>query len=106
MLACPYDSRQFLWELRNYFEGQLPTPYEQIKRKNFDKGTVVKCQFLCAAAGEKPSACLRGDLPRTRTHIRDLDDPDSEASRLIVLYRGASFREEFGTEPSVYYIKG
>jgi molybdopterin-containing oxidoreductase family iron-sulfur binding subunit len=106
MVACPYDSRQFLWDIRNYYAGQLATPYEQIKQRNFDKGTVVKCNF-CLQRLEKDRlpACVETCPAQART-FGDLDDPESEPSRLIVLYRGAPFREELRTEPSVYYVKG
>jgi len=106
MLACPYDSRQFLWDIRNYFAGQLATPFEQVKQKGFDKGTVVKCNFCVQRLerGRLP-ACVE-TCPATARKFGDLDDPESEPSRLIVLYRGAPFREELGTEPSVFYIKG
>ena len=34
----------------------------------------------------------------------DLDDSDSEISRLIMEKNGKQLHPEFGTEPSVYYI--
>ena len=106
MVACPYESRQFLWDIRSYFEGQLPTPFEQIKQKSFDRGTVVKCNFCLHRLEQgRLSACVE-TCPAQARAFGDLDDPESEVSRLIVLYRGAPFREELGTKPSVYYIKG
>ena len=106
MVACPYDARQFLWDIWNYYEGQLPTPYENVKQKKFDKGTVVKCNFCLHRLenGLKP-ACV-DTCPALARTFGNLDAPQSEVSRLIVLHRGAPFREELGTEPSVYYIKG
>jgi molybdopterin-containing oxidoreductase family iron-sulfur binding subunit len=106
MVACPYDARQFLWDIYNYYQGQLPTPFEKIKHKNYDKGTVVKCNF-CQPRLDKgrDPACVETCPAQART-FGDLDDPESELSRLVVLYRGAPFREELGTEPSVFYIKG
>jgi len=106
MVACPYESRQFLWEIGTYYEGQLATPYEQLKHKNFEKGTVVKCNFCIhrLEKGRKP-ACVETCPALART-FGDLDDPQSEVASLIVLHRGAPFREELGTEPSVYYVKG
>ena len=106
MVACPYESRQFLWEIKTYFLGSLPTPYEKIKQKGFEKGTVVKCNF-CLHRLEKGRlpACVETCPSEART-FGDLDDPESEVSRLIVRYRGMPFRAELGTEPSVYYVKG
>jgi molybdopterin-containing oxidoreductase family iron-sulfur binding subunit len=106
MVACPYETRQFLWDIYNYYDGQLPTPYEQMKQKNYDKGTVVKCDFCSQRLdiGRQP-ACV-DTCPASARFFGDLDDPESEVAQLIVLHRGAPFRSELGTEPSVYYIRG
>ena len=58
LMACPYDSRQFLWEIGNYYGGQLPTPYERVKQKQFDQGTVVKCDFCERRLSERKEARL------------------------------------------------
>jgi dimethyl sulfoxide reductase iron-sulfur subunit len=106
MVACPYDARQFVWDLRSYFAGQLPTPFEQAKHKNFEKGLVVKCNFCTHRLGKNRKPACVETCPALARTFGDLDDPQSEVSRLIVLHRGAPFRAELGTEPSVYYIKG
>lgn len=104
ILACPYGSRHYLGELVNYYGGSSPTPYEEVKRRNFKKGTVVKCNF-CAQRllkGLLP-ACVE-TCPAQARYFGDLDDPDSEVSRLIADCHGTPYREEFGTRPSVYYL--
>ena len=89
MVACPYDSLRFVWDIRNYYAGQLATPYEQIKQRNFDKGTVVKCNF-CLQRLEKDrlpacvETCPGQDLWRPGR-------PGERTFRLIVLYRGLPF---------------
>lgn len=106
VLACPYDSRQFLRAIDNYYAGGTPTPYEMLKQKDFEKGTVVKCDF-CAdrlAEGRLP-ACVETCAAQAR-HFGDLDDPESEVSRLIAGNGGTTLQEELGTGPSVYYIRG
>jgi len=106
VVACPYESRQFLWDIRSYYAGNSPTPYEKTKQKTFEKGTVVKCNFCIhkLEQGRLP-ACVETCPAEART-FGDLEDPGSEVCTLIARYRGAPFREELGTEPSVYYIRG
>lgn len=106
VVACPYESRQFLWDIRNYYPGNLPTPYEMLKQKDFQKGTVVKCNFCLQRLEEGQLPACVVACPAQARYFGDLDDPESEVSRLIADYRGTPFREELGTQPSVYYVKG
>ena len=105
ILACPYDSRQFLRVMEIYYAGKNPTPYETVKQKDFEKGTVVKCDFCVdrLAKGHLP-ACVE-TCPSQARYFGDLDDPNSQVSRLIVQYGGTPLRGELGTKPSVYYIR-
>ncbi|MFC1909513.1 4Fe-4S dicluster domain-containing protein [Chloroflexota bacterium] len=106
VLACPYENRQFLKTFDNYYSPGSLTPYEMLKRKDFDKGTVVKCDFCVdrLAQGSLP-ACVE-TCPAQARYFGDLDDPESEVSSLIASNGGTTLREELGTMPSVYYIKG
>jgi len=106
MIACPFDSRHFIWELSNYYENCGPTPFETVKFASFTEGTVAKCTFCGERLkrGEQP-ACVETCIGLART-FGDLDDPNSEVSRLIVEHGGKQFRKELGTDPCVFYIKG
>jgi Fe-S-cluster-containing dehydrogenase component len=106
VVACPYESRQFLWDIRNYYPGHVPTPYEVLKQKDFEKGTVVKCDFCLQRLEEGQLPACVVACPAQARYFGDLDDPESQVSRLVVDYRGTPFREELGTQPSVYYVKG
>jgi Fe-S-cluster-containing dehydrogenase component len=104
VIACPYDSRRYIPEIVNYYGGDSVTPFEKVKRKNFTPGTVVKCNF-CAQrleTGRLPACVER--CPAQARYFGNLEDPNSEVSKLIVDFNGAPLHEEFGTSPSVYYL--
>jgi len=101
MLACPYGVRYAS------FEGQDNRTYFQCAEDltcDTSHEIVEKCH-LCldrTRKGKKP-ACVATCLTGARFY-GDLDDPDSEVSRLIRGKGGWTILEELGTQPSVYYI--
>ena len=80
--ACPYDAR-FI---------------------NPVTGTADKCDFCLhrVSQGLEP-ACVNTCIGRARV-FGDLNDPDSEISKLIATNPVTVLRPEMGTEPNVYYI--
>lgn len=80
--ACPYDMR-FV---------------------NEDTGTADKCDFCIhrVSQGLQP-ACVEACPSRARI-FGDLNDPESEVSKLIAENPVTVLRPEKGTEPNVYYI--
>ena len=99
VVACPYNARYF-----NFRENpDQPNP-RQPKRSH---GVAESCT-LCAHLldrGEKPAcvtACAR--LGPKALHVGNLNDPDSDVSRLIRSQSVKRLREELGTEPKVFYV--
>ena len=108
-VACPYGARNFVEKWTSYFPDDQPlSPLEERSKKNwiekFGEGSATKCDF-CIDRVEKglDPACIKG-CPAHARYFGDLDDPDSEISRLITTERGFALAPEFGTNPRVYYL--
>jgi molybdopterin-containing oxidoreductase family iron-sulfur binding subunit len=103
MMACPYDQRFFHDRERHYF-ADGPTPYEKRGYQRHQTGVVSKCNFcLPRLAKNLEPACAANCMARART-FGDLDDPNSEVSKLIRDRGGYQLYPELGTNPSVYYL--
>lgn len=63
-----------------------------------------KCTFCKdrVAKGEVPY-CVDG-CPANARIFGDLNDPDSDVSKVIAKKHGVQYKQETGTEPSVYYL--
>ena len=101
MAACPYNARVFNWNepVRdpgfNYGDKDVPVR---------GKGVVEKCT-LCKERtdrGDEPM-CVACCPTRART-FGDLDDPDSEISRVARERKAGVLLEEQGTRPQVRYF--
>ena len=122
IIACPYQNRTFLSKDKSqgFFPGKKPTDFEKAGKELYSHqiGTTEKCNF-CAeridaglAQGLKPGidraatpACVN-TCPAQALTFGDLDDPDSEVSRLIKEKGGFQLHPEYDTDPSVYFIDG
>ena len=96
MIACPYNARYF-----NYKENEDWPNKEYPKRSH---GVPEACNFCAHLVdqGKMPAcvdACDVGALV-----FGDLNDPNSEVSRVIAENSVKRIREDWGTEPKVYYI--
>jgi phenylacetyl-CoA:acceptor oxidoreductase subunit 1 len=122
IIACPYQNRTFFSRDKDpgYFPGYERTRFEKAGRKIYPHtvGTTQKCNFCMEridaglAKGLVPGkdreatpACVNTCQARALT-FGDLDDPESEVSKLIKARDGFRLHPEYGTEPSVYYIDG
>ena len=119
VLACPYQQRTYFSDNKTeYWPGQGLTELEQIGKKlePLQEGTVIKCTFCKdridagLKKGLKPGvdreatpACVNICMTKAR-YFGDLDDPESEVSRMIRERNGYRLRPEWGTEPCVYYV--
>ena len=115
MAACPYGVRQFNWQNAKKKKEELGYAYgyphdvkengnRLVYTQNRPTGVVEKCTF-CAqyvSEGELP-ACIRA-CPGKARFFGDLDDPNSEVAKLVARKQVHRLREDYGTQPKVYYI--
>lgn len=114
--ACPYGARSFNWverdDIPNPRAPQWGTP--EVPRR--PRGVVEKCTFCIhridaayqrgltpGVDAEVTPACVNICPVRAR-HFGDLNDPNSDVSRIIAETPTLRLREDLGTEPNVYYI--
>lgn len=106
MVACPYNGRTFVNSTsQEYYPGKGQTEWEKYASAKHQSGTVEKCNF-CAdrvAQGREPACVLT--CPGSARIFGDMDDPNSEISKLIVAKNPQPLKPEAGTKPSVFYIQ-
>ncbi len=101
--ACPYGALHFYEEKSGRY-GQEITEPEEYGFKKYTAGTAQKCTFCVHRVdrGIEP-ACVT----TCPTHCRifgDLDDAQSEVSRLLRERNSIGLRPDAGTNPSVRYL--
>lgn len=133
MEKCPYDVISFnatethkFWrnkdaaikgctssgvEITQKVKGNTLPYYNKAKETTFPgaalrrKGIVEKCTFCDHRVPDgKLPFCVISCPPKARI-FGDLDDPNSEVSKLIKKYPPTRLKEHLGTEPKVFYIR-
>jgi Fe-S-cluster-containing dehydrogenase component len=114
-VACPFQARSFNWEK---FEGENPAVPEfgqpEVERR--PRGVPEKCAFCYQridrglALGLKvgvdaeatPACCVA--CPTGARVFGDLNDPESNVSKLLNEHPSYRLREDLGVKPRVYYL--
>lgn len=102
MSACPYTGvRSFNWDAPRFSSGfatgDIDVPAHQ-------KHTVEKCTMCWhRMARDEDPECVSACVGRAR-FWGDLNDPNSEVSKLIASREYMQLLPEEGTNPSVYYL--
>lgn len=113
-VACPYQARYKT--PRPVYAYDTPTENETKRRDDDRLGVATKCTFCVdridegVAKGLVPGvdpeatpACVNACITKTMT-FGDLDDPDSNVSKLLARTRHFRMHEELGTGPGFYYL--
>lgn len=84
-----------------YYNPESAVDYSGIR----PKGVVEKCHFCAHRVrnGQLPYCVIA--CPADARIFGDLEDPNSEVSKLLKKFKPTRLREELGTEPKVFYIR-
>lgn len=80
--ACPYDAR--------FMDPRV--------------GTVDKCTMCYHRLSDGKKTMCESCCPGRALHVGDLNDPESEVSRLVATRRYRTLLPEQGTKPATYYL--
>ena len=120
MISCPYQSRSYYSEEKECYPGQGFTEWETIGKILYPLrvGVVSKCNFCKERIDEGTKKGLKPGVDREATpacvvicpakarYFGDLDDQESEVSKLIHEKGAVQLYRAHGTDPSVYYMGG
>ena len=115
MAACPYGVRIFFNGAEQFY-GKGDTPLDRRVKERYPPEVVLKCDFCRErvdkgiekglSPGIDPEAtpvCVISCVTEARK-FGDLDDPNSEVSKLIRERKGFQLHPHHGTNPAVYYV--
>ena len=113
-LACPYQAR-YRTDRAQFAYGE-PTPPEAARLDPGRLGVATKCTFCVErldaglAAGKTPGvdpdatpACVNSCISQA-LQFGDIDDAQSNVSKLLASHQHFRMHEELGTGPGVYYL--
>jgi molybdopterin-containing oxidoreductase family iron-sulfur binding subunit len=104
MIACPYNARRFLFE-HPLEELQVVNPEAPIRKH----GVVMKCEMCLwkidkeRAMGKEPKPVCVEACPYNAIVFGNLNDPNSEISKIIKTSKVITLRANLGTNPKVKY---
>ncbi len=100
MVTCPYDARHFNW-----VEPEVPAdevnPDVPLEEK---AGVVETCTFCIQLTRNGGTTACTEACPVGARKFGDLNDPESEVSILLKTRRVWRLKEEYGTEPMIWYV--
>jgi molybdopterin-containing oxidoreductase family iron-sulfur binding subunit len=115
-VACPYDARRFNWKVSKEENPYQPTwGSAEVERR--PRGVIEKCTFCThridrgieqgLTPGVDPQAtpaCVNA-CPVGARIFGNAKDPNSPVSKYMAQHETFRLREDFGTQPSVHYVR-
>lgn len=102
MAACPYNARVFNWSEPDH-DPDFQTGYKDVPIR--PRGVMEKCTLCkerCDADPDAQPMCVEC-CPASARVYGDLDDPNSEISKIVKATDAFNLLEGKGTRPQVYY---
>lgn len=100
MVTCPYGARHFNWVEPEVPEDEI-NPKVPLEEK---AGVVEKCTFCVQRTRNGQTTACTEACPVGARKFGDLNDPESEVSILLKTRRVWRLKEEYGTEPMIWYV--
>jgi molybdopterin-containing oxidoreductase family iron-sulfur binding subunit len=100
MVTCPYGARHFNWVEPHVPEAEV-NPKVPLEAK---AGVVEKCTFCVQRTRNGQTTACTEACPVGARKFGDLSDPNSEVSQLLKTRRVWRLKEEYGTEPMIWYV--
>jgi molybdopterin-containing oxidoreductase family iron-sulfur binding subunit len=109
MAACPYNARRFNWwdpkhppSRMSPVDGSVVVLNEEVPLRV--RGVTEKCTFCVHRVRDGKNPKCVEVCPVSARHFGDLNDPDSEVSRLLSTEHTIRIRENLGTKPKLHYF--
>lgn len=115
-VACPYDARRFNWKVSEVDNQYHPTwGSAEIERR--PRGVIEKCTFcshridrgidqgLIPGTDRAATPACVNACPVGARVFGDAKNPDSSVAKYITQHETFRLREDFGTQPNVYYVR-
>jgi len=102
MAACPYNARVFNWSEPNR-EPDFKYGYDAVPERG--KGVMEKCTLCKERCDDGLEPMCVVCCPTSARVYGDLDDPESEISKLVAENDAYNLLEGKGTRPQVYYYE-
>lgn len=102
MAACPYNARVFNWSEPDH-DPNFQTGFKDVPVR--PRGVMEKCTLCkerCDADPDNEPMCVVC-CPSSARVYGDLDDPNSEISKIVKQSKAYNLLEGKGTRPQVYY---
>ncbi len=97
MIVCPYKARSFVFKHHEeHTNPDLP------KRQH---GVVEKCDFCVSRIDRKLKPVCVESCPNTAMFFGNLNDSQSEVSKLVATGKAQRIRPDLGSNPKVYYLE-